>query len=170
MAYRLLVGAALCLLSVFPVVSQAQTIAFPDAQGSPAALLDGSTVRIRVAEAAANVTSGRDSIAVNVTSDVAGDSESVSLLETGPRTGVFEGLVDLAPGGVLAEPTLATATSPGPPAARDTIHASYGAATASAGLVGSIVRFIDDEGRETASLTAGSDVRLRVRDELRTVT
>ncbi len=156
MSYRLLVGAALCLLSVLPVVSQAQTVTFVDDQGGPAAtLLDGSTVRVRGADPSANAGPGRDSVSATVTSDLAGDSESVSLLETGPATGVFEGLIDLEPGGSLALSTLATATSPGPPPVRDTVHAAYGSATASAGLVGSVIQFIDEWGRASASFVAG---------------
>jgi hypothetical protein len=168
MVHRLVVGAALCLLSVLPLASQAQTIAFVNAQGAPAAtLLDGSAVRVRVVDAAANVYPVRDTVTATVTSDLAGDSESLSLLETGPGTGVFEGLIDLDPDGIPAGPTLATTTSPGPPATRDTVHAAYGSATASAGLVGSILRFIDDWGRESASFAAGHSVGLRVFDELR---
>ena len=54
MVYRVLVGAALCLLSVVPFAAQAQTVAFLDDQGAPAAtLVDGSAVRIRVVDSAA---------------------------------------------------------------------------------------------------------------------
>src|SRR6185436_8839442 len=166
-AYRLLVGLVLCLLSLLPASSQAQTVAFLDGGVPVTTLLDGSTVRVRAVDAAANVGPGRDSAYVLVTSELGGDSEGRSLLETGPNTGVFEGVIELEPGGSPSGPTLATATSPGPPPVRDTLHATYDVATASAGLVGADVRFVDDGGRESASFAAGHTVGLRVRDELR---
>ncbi|HEX2551090.1 MAG TPA: hypothetical protein VHK64_05815, partial [Nocardioidaceae bacterium] len=154
------------MLSFLPVVSQAQTITFLD-QGAPATvLLDGSTVKVRVVDPAADIGYRRDGVLVTVSSDRAGDSATFSLVETGTQTGVFEGAIDLEPGGSLGAATLATATSPAPPA-RDTIHASYSSATATANLVGSSIRFLNLWDQETASVVAGFSAQLRVRDELR---
>ena len=81
---------------------------------------------MRVTDPSANNDFSRETVSATVTSDLAGDSEPLSLLETGPETGVFEGLIDLEPGGTLSAPTLATGTSAGQ---RDTVHASYDSAT-----------------------------------------
>ncbi|HJX29916.1 MAG TPA: hypothetical protein VJ885_18595, partial [Thermoanaerobaculia bacterium] len=171
MAHRL-VGVFLCVLSLVSAASRAQTITFVD-QGAPATvLLDGGPARVRVVDPAANTGPGRDSVAATVSSGLAGDFESLTLLETGPGTGVFEGVVTLYPAGSSAPPItpkLATATSSGSQPSRDILQATYpvSGATATAGLMGSILRFVDDWGRESASFAAGHVLNLRVRDQMR---
>ena len=127
MAHRLVVGAALCLLSLLvPFASQAQTVTFLDEQGAPATvLLDGSTVGVRVTDPTAYSTPQRDTVSVTVTSSLGADSVSLQLLETGPNTAVFEGVVELEPNGpgYGYAPALTTATNPAGPA-RDTLHAT----------------------------------------------
>ena len=89
------------------------------------------------------------------------------LVETGSRTGIFEGQIDLQANAYLGWPTLSTGTTAGPPPARDTIHATYGSVTASAGLVASIIEFLDDWDRPSSTFVAGHTVRLRIHDQIR---
>ena len=122
MAHRLVVGAALCLLSLLvPFAAQAQTVTFLDEQGAPSTvLLDGSTVGVRVTDPTASSTAMRDTVSVTVTSSLGGDSAALTLLETGPDTGVFEGVVELEPNGSAYgyAPALTTATDPVGPGVR----------------------------------------------------
>lgn len=165
MANRLIASAFLCL-GLLATAGSAQTITFVDEQGDPATtLLDNGAVRVRVTDPAANTSPGRDAVTADVTSDLGGDSESLSLLETGPGTGVFEGLVDLVY--FYWTPGLVTASSAGPPPTHDTLHATYpvNGATAAAGLVKVSFSFIDAWGRESTSFVAGHTVGLRARSD-----
>lgn len=75
------------------------TLAFSDAEGKGAAdsFLPGEPFHVKVKDPDRNVSrTRRDGVSVLLASDVTGDVEAVTLLETGPDTGVFFCRVDTA--------------------------------------------------------------------------
>ncbi|HBL25324.1 MAG TPA: hypothetical protein DD490_00640, partial [Acidobacteria bacterium] len=161
MIYRLVVGAALCLLALCSPALQAQTITFLDENGAPATeLLDGGPVGIRLTAPSLDTTPGRDGTYALASSVLGGGSIAVTLRETGPATGVFEGFFDLLTGGSWGS-GLTTGTVY-QPATRDTVNLEHNGTgsqlTASATLVGNRIRFVDAWGRDSTSFAAGQQV------------
>jgi VCBS repeat-containing protein len=156
------------ILSLCALASQAlgQTVSFLDEDGAVTAVyVEGSRALVRVEDSSANISPAADTVQVQLTSSRCGDAETLTLTETGPVTGVFRGEIKLAavPPGSASQPgVLETVVNPDPPFDRDTIHAAYGPATATATMVGSKVMFLDRYGRPTAQLVAGQPVRFRV--------
>jgi VCBS repeat-containing protein len=139
------------------------TVTFLDENGAATAVYaEGSRAIVRVEDPAANVSPGVDTVEVQLTSSRAGDAETLTLTETGAATGVFRGEIKLAPGDSSQPGVLETAVNPDPPYDRDTIHAAYGPATATATMVGQKVMFLDPYGRPTTRLVGGQPVRVRV--------
>jgi hypothetical protein len=122
-----LVGLLLCCA----LSSQAlgQTLSFVDAQGQPASVfLESTRAYVRVVDPGANLNGLiAESVTVQIATAVWSDQESLTLQETGPNTGVFEGSIPMR----LAGPTvpgngiLETGVSNGPPVHYDTLTASY---------------------------------------------
>jgi VCBS repeat-containing protein len=153
------------ILSLCALASPAlgQTVSFLDKDGAATAVyVEGSHAIVRVEDPAANVSPGADTVQVQLTSSRAGDAETLTLTETGPATGVFRGEIKLAPGNSSQPGVLETAVNPDPPFDRDTIHAAYGPATATASMVGSKVMFLDPYGRPTTRLVGGQTVKIRL--------
>jgi VCBS repeat-containing protein len=143
----------------------AASLRFLDAEGRPTDLyLDGSKAFVRAVDLAANTDPYTfQSVSAAGSMQLSGDTETISLRETGPDTGVFEGVIDLSIGYPysgdqrLSSQPLTSPTSP-----FDTLSVSYAGLTDSAGLTGSIVRLLDEEGEEASSFALGSTVRIRV--------
>jgi VCBS repeat-containing protein len=157
------------ILSLCALASPAlgQTVSFLDEDGAATAVYaEGSRAVVRVEDPAANVSPAADTVQVQLTSSRAGDAETLTLTETGPATGVFRGEIKLAPGNASQPGMLETAVNPDPPFDRDTIQASYGAATATATMAGSKVMFLDRYGRPTTHLVGGQPIRMRVIEPL----
>ncbi len=163
--------AVLALLSaaalVFPAAAHAQTLTLLDQDGEPtASYIEGSTVTVHLDDPGANLNSTiKESATVDLSTLLAGDLETVTVTETGPDTGLFEGTIRLHPGAPL-DGMLETTTDPGPPFVRDTVDADYqaGTATASANLVGSVTQIVDDYGQQTDEVPVLDRLRLKVID------
>jgi hypothetical protein len=143
------------------------SIRFVDDQGRPTAeLLESGIARVQVFSLYDNATSGVDAVAVQLSSEDAGDQELVTLTETGPTTGVFEGSIRLlyAPGNP-GSGRLETANGGSPDYEADQVTASFGPFGATARTVGSRVLFLDAFGRPASSYPLGSPVYLRVIDQ-----
>jgi len=142
-----------------------------DARGNPATFyLESSRAYVRVRDFAANLNpSARDTATVQMTADLSGDQETVTLQETGTSTGIFEGSIPLRRGpGVPGNGSLETTASSGAPYRFDTIHATHadgtGNSTDAVDTIGSLTFFLDGYGNEVTSYPEGARVYLRVED------
>jgi hypothetical protein len=141
---------------------------FVDAAGNPVSVyLEGSRVYVRVIDHLANVTSGADFTGVTLTAELSGDSESLTLVETGGNTGVFQGSIDLRR--QPAQPNngfLESSEAAGPPHEFDTLTASHidaaGTSTATAATLNWRIAFIDAFGTPADSFAVGSRAYVRV--------
>ncbi|NJL28386.1 MAG: hypothetical protein HC897_11110, partial [Thermoanaerobaculia bacterium] len=109
-------------------------IVFVDASGAPTTeLLESDVARVRVVSQSSNVDPGLvDTVAVDVSAQYSPDAEVVTLTETGPSTGVFEGAVALTSGPDPGPGVLQTGNG-GPPAYLfDQVTATFGGASATA--------------------------------------
>ncbi|MFY9824829.1 MAG: Ig-like domain-containing protein, partial [Thermoanaerobaculia bacterium] len=142
-----------------------QTLSFLDESGAPASIYaEGSRVTVQVTDPAANVSPGKDTVQVRLSTALGGDVELITLTETGTSTGIFRGDVALAQkGGVLQPGVLETDTLREPPYGRDTISADYdsGAATGTASLAGSILKLLDRYGRPATRFAMGETILIR---------
>ncbi|HEX2641341.1 MAG TPA: hypothetical protein VHU81_00005, partial [Thermoanaerobaculia bacterium] len=145
---------------------------FVDTQGRPAEVyLEGSRAYVRVKDRSIAFDDIRiDHTQVQVSAAISGDVETVALTETGEDTGVLEGSIQLRLD--FAQPgdgVLQTRETIGPPAAFDTLTVSYnspdGPVTASVGLIGSRLWFIDAFGNLADRYAAGSAVYIRLEDQ-----
>ncbi len=160
----------------YPTVAQAMmsgaSVVFIDAQGRPAQVyLEGTRAYVRVSDTFADFSPSADQIMVTVQTFLGLDSESLSLTETGPSTGVFEGSLQLQRTNATPNNgTLETAQDAGPPAEFDVLTASYqsisGTVSVTAGILGSRTWFIDAYGNESDAYTAGTAAYVRVEDHL----
>jgi hypothetical protein len=157
-----------------PTVAQATmagaSVVFVDAEGKPADLyFERTRAYVRVSDTFAS-----SSITVTLQTFLGLDSESLSLTETGPSTGVFEGSIPLSTGGGGSghqnNGYLETSQYGGPPAEYDTLTASYqsvsGTVSGTAGMIGSRTWFIDAYGNETDGYVAGTSAYMRVEDHV----
>ena len=145
-----------------------QTIFWLDAQGNPATVfLEGSRAYLRVTDPAANTDPATiETVTVAVSAAHSGDAETVTLTETGPATGAFTGSIQLALNGGSGDGLLRTALDLNGSSWFDTLTATYGSATASAGTVGSTTEIIDAQGAVASTFPIDNRIYLRVRDAL----
>lgn len=143
----------------------AASVRFVDAEGRPADLyLDGSRAIVRAVDLAANTDPYTfQSVSATGSMQLSGDTETFTLRETGPDTGVFEGPIDLSVGYPYSgDQRLSSQALTSPVSPFDTVGVSYAGLADSAGLTGSIVHLLDDEGEEAASFALASTVHIRV--------
>jgi hypothetical protein len=162
----------LLVLCVFASFVSAQTVSveFLDEWGEATSrVLEQSRVLLRVIDPAADTTSGRDSVAVDLSAVNGPDTATARLIESGDATGVFEGEAFLTTDygldniyGVDADQLYTTWAYPGP--TFDTATVAYGTEWASAPVDVSETRLVDGDGRGTETVTLGQPVRVRVRD------
>ena len=157
------------ILAVIGAPASGQTLSFVDAEGLPATgYLDNTTATLRLDDATANFDSGAlDTVLVALSTQLAGDAESLTLTETTVDSGVFEGSIGLATSAAPSLPgILETWTDAGPPFVRDTLQADYaaGAAVTSVDMVGSLTRFVDTYGEDSDSVPTLDRAYLRVID------
>ncbi|MCP3961800.1 MAG: hypothetical protein GY719_28490, partial [bacterium] len=140
---------------------------FLGAAGVPTqVLIEGGIARLRLFAAGENLNQASpDTAAITLSSLYSGDSESLTLTETGDSTNIFEGQIAVARApGSAGNGVLETLDS-GPPSFQfDTVTAQYASVTATATTTGSNTLFIDAFGRETESYPAGDVVYVRVID------
>ncbi|HEY2295320.1 MAG TPA: hypothetical protein VGM86_31850, partial [Thermoanaerobaculia bacterium] len=142
-----------------------------DAQGNPATFyLESSRAYVRVRDFAANLNpSARDTVTAQMTADLSGDQETVTLQETGTSTGIFEGSVPLRRGpGVPGNGSLETTATSSAPYRFDTVHATHadgaGNSTDAVDMIGSLTFLLDGYGNEVTSYAAGARIYLQVED------
>ncbi|HEY3567701.1 MAG TPA: Ig-like domain-containing protein [Thermoanaerobaculia bacterium] len=147
-------------------------VAFVDEAGNAATVyLEGTQARVRVVDHGADLHPSADMVAVTLTTEISGDQEPLTLTETGPQTGVFEGTIQLRNGPVLQNSgAIEPGEEAGPPHAFDVIHASYtaasngGTSTAAVGTQNFRVWFIDAYGQVADRYAERSQVYVRVED------
>ncbi len=173
-------GVELCPIEAFfynpnsPTQSEAEArftggeVLFVDAQGQPASLyLEGTRAYLRVVDPVRNSAS---TVPVQVTAELSGDQEQVTLQSTYPGSGVFTGSIELRSSsqGVLQNGLLETSQASGPPHEFETLRAVYadpsGDATATASTLNFRVWFIDAYGAVTTTYAQGSRVYVRLED------
>ncbi|HEX3128414.1 MAG TPA: Ig-like domain-containing protein, partial [Thermoanaerobaculia bacterium] len=125
--------------------------------------LEGGSVIVRVVDLAANTSpSAFDTVSVGLSMQLSGDVETLTLRETGPATGVFEGRMYMGVGYQYSGNLRLDSQPVAPPPQFDTAIVTYGSLTDSATLTGSIVRLLDEWGGEAVSVAPGSILRVRV--------
>jgi len=143
-------------------------VQFIDAAGRPTAeVLQFDAGRVRVVSPGDNHSSTAvETVTVQLSSRYKLDAEAVTLTETGPDTGIFEGSIPLAytqGNATLGNGVLETQDSGDvPPRKPEEVKATYGAYSATARVIGSRVVFIDDFGRETSTFPVGANVGVRL--------
>lgn len=130
-----------------------------------------SYFQIRVTDGAA---AGQNTITVRVSSDLRGDEELMTLSEDGDNLGTFYSPYGIAatmsPTPPATDGLLEVTEIPGPPHQFDTVRATpvtcsvSPCPTAVAGVIGSSVRFLDSQGEDAETFSAGDTVTLEVRD------
>ena len=156
----------LMALLVLASGATAQTVSFIDENGAPASsYVDGGVVYLQVTDA---TNAGNQYVDVMLTTVNAADSETVTLLETSSFSGVFAGSIGMQSEIATVSDGRLQTQSVLSPFARDTLNVDYnfGAATASIGLVGSTVRFVDRNGYDTAVFAEMEDGFVEVIDYL----
>ncbi len=149
------------------------SLTFTDAQGNlTSVFLENTRAYLRVEAAGYNFNPGSQDIlnGVQVASDVTGDSESLSLFETGPDTGVFTGSVQLIRGPQSPfNNTLEIGEEQGPPHRFDTLTAWWSPSpteelTATATTLNYRIWFIDAFGQVVNAYAQGTRVYVRIED------
>ncbi|HET9227224.1 MAG TPA: hypothetical protein VFR31_11185, partial [Thermoanaerobaculia bacterium] len=168
MPFRRLFGLSVFALLLLSSPVLAQTVSFIDENGgSASSYLEFTRAYVRVEDPAANTSSGSpDTVSVTLSAALSGDSEVLSLTETGPGTGVFEGGMYIARSpAVPADGYLETWIQAGPPVVRETLTVQYSPSiTDTAVLVGARIQLLDEYGRPAAGYTEGDWVTVRVVD------
>ncbi|HEX3131883.1 MAG TPA: Ig-like domain-containing protein [Thermoanaerobaculia bacterium] len=142
------------------------TVLFVDASGQPADVyLEASRAYVRVVDVTADQSSSADSLAVTLRTTLGPDVETLTLIETGPSTGVFTGSIPLRVSTLgLNDGWLTTVQDVGTPHEFDTLRAEYNGAVATIGTISSRTWFIDASGRLADSFAMGSRAYVRVED------
>ncbi|HEV2846694.1 MAG TPA: hypothetical protein VG477_17705, partial [Thermoanaerobaculia bacterium] len=143
---------------------------FVDAQGAPAEFyLETTQAYVRVvyqhyAFSFLNV----DTVTATITTVNAADSETLTLTETGPDTGVFTGSIPFNRALAAQENGYVETQEAGPPYEFDTLSLTFQGASAtstdSVPTLGSLTMFLDAYGNEVTAYPAGSTLHMRVED------
>jgi hypothetical protein len=148
-------------------------VLFVDDAGQPASVyLEGTRARVRVIDQAANRNAFQaDTVTVNLSTDLSGDAESLTLTETGNQTGIFEGTILLRHGPVLPNSgSIEPGEDNGTPHQFDTVRASYTTsynnevAASAVGVQSFRIWFIDADGNVTDHYAQASLLRVRLED------
>ncbi len=143
------------------------SVLFVDAAGQPAAsYLESSRAYLRVVDTFANGNSGAaDTLSVTITTELEGDNETVTLTETGPSTGIFEGSIRLDLAHALSgNGTVETWQASGPPHEFDTLTARYGSLSDTVGTTGSRTWFVNAAGQPVEYFAINGRAYIRVED------
>jgi hypothetical protein len=133
----------------------------------------GEPVGVELRFLGADVSPGPDLASVSLSTGLAGDAETLHLIETAPRSGLFRGVIQTAfsPGaaapysGILEQTFAANGGSP----LYDSIHVAYAGsdpAVADQAAISAAARveLIDAIGRPATTFGSGEKARLRVKD------
>ena len=163
----LLLGLFILLPILSPATASGQTLSFVDESGQDTdTYLEGTTIFLALDDSASNFDPGTaETVPVSLSSQQAGDSETVTLLETGLDTGIFEGSMHLSTDLLaIGNGFLEITQLQGPPVVFDTLTASFGALSDTASTLGATVEFIDAFGNPASTYATGSTAYLRVVD------
>src|SRR5262249_51140173 len=142
----------------------AAAVEFIDEAGAKTVeILENGTAHVRGFSLQDNLNpAAADSIVVQLRSPYGNDQENLTLTETGPDTGVFEGAIRLLFNGVPAggNGTLETQLSPG--YTPDEITATYGIYSATAHDVLQQLAFLNLRGQVVSSYPVRSQISVRV--------
>jgi Bacterial Ig domain len=158
------------VLSLFVLATPAlgQSAAFVDDRGRDVSQHpEFSRIYVRLADPALDVSGGRDTADVILYSVAGGDNELLTLRETGDRTGVFQGGIEVwgSDGSPHWPGTLEAFRNSAAGYPDDTILLYRGGVLAdTATVVSSVTRFLNERGEEVSSYTAGERVHVRVQD------
>jgi hypothetical protein len=157
-----------CLSAATNLSAAPQSFSWIDAQGAPVTVLfEGSLAGLRAVAPDANTDPFTiEAITVEVSAARTGDVETLSLTETGPDTGTFEGAIRLDLSGAVPNGTLGTGIDIWSYPIWDTVTADYDGATATATTLGSTAEFLDAQGNPATTYAIGATIHLRVRDHL----
>ncbi|HBL25325.1 MAG TPA: hypothetical protein DD490_00645, partial [Acidobacteria bacterium] len=147
-------------------------LTFLDEHGEPTGeVVESSPARVRLFSLADNLDGAIvESAVIELGALGSFDTESLTLTETGPDTGLFEGSILLEMGSYGNPDGKLQTENSGPPAYRgDVVTARYGAFEATARTIGARIEFLDAFGRPTDSLTGGVPVQLRIFDPFQTL-
>ncbi|HEX7181652.1 MAG TPA: Ig-like domain-containing protein [Thermoanaerobaculia bacterium] len=141
-----------------------------DEQGNPATTyLEMSRAYIRATDATANTDpSTAETVLVHTHSEIGMDSQWVTLTETGPATGVFEGWIDLGIG--VCCPPIEEELDTGVRVENfqvewDTLELTYGLADDFATTIGSYTYLLDEQGNPADTYPMGSTIHIRVHEQ-----
>jgi Bacterial Ig domain len=160
----------LLVLSLFALAAPlcAQTASFVDDRGRDVSQhAEFTRIHVRLADSALDVSGGRDTAEVILYSAAGGDNEVVTLRETGDRTGVFQGGIEVwgGDGSPFFPGTLETFRDPASGYPDDTILLyRAGLQVDTATVVSSLTKLLDERGEEVSSYAAGERVHVRVQD------
>src|SRR4028119_1387344 len=147
------------------------TMEFIDESGEATTeLLEGGTARVRMFNANSNYNpSGVDTTSLQLKTLRSLDDEPLTLTETGPDTGVFEGSIPMRTSTYVDGNGILETLNGGAPAyLPEEVTATYGPdSQVTARVAGARVRFFDAYGGETSSFAAGQPARVRVVDHNR---
>jgi hypothetical protein len=126
-------------------------------------LLANSAFPVRVTDASRNHDPAVvENLSVLVSLVLVGDYETITLHETGPDTGVFEGAIRHILGGVYPTPGNGSLDSSADLTQLDSVRAQYELTIAEAPMTVSITRLVDEDGADSESVALGSDLRAEV--------
>lgn len=126
-------------------------------------LLANSAFPVRVIDASRNLDPAVvENLSVLVSMVLVGDYETITLHETGPDTGVFEGAIRHILGGVYPTPGNGSLDSSADLTQLDSVRAQYELTIAEAPMTVSIIRLVDEDGADSESFGLGSDLRVEV--------
>jgi VCBS repeat-containing protein len=158
-------GVALFAFAGMAAGQTGPSLSFIDRWGEDASrFVEYDFARVRLTDPSLDVSGQRDTVDVTVSVTLGTDVATVTLTETGNRTGVFEGGVDLRlnQGPPAFSWALETA---GTPTSFDTLQVSAsGGLFDTAEVVPSILRLVDDQGDEVTDFAAGGRVFVRLVD------
>jgi hypothetical protein len=157
-----------CLSAAAKLSAAPQSFSWIDTQGAPVTVLfEGSLAGLRAVAPDANTDPFTiEAITAQVAAARTGDVETLSLTETGPDTGTFEGAIRLDLSGAVPNGTLGTGIDIWSYPIWDTVTADYDGATATATTLGSTVEFLDGQGAPVTIYQIGETIHVRVRDHL----
>lgn len=158
------------VLSLFALTTPlcAQTASFVDDHGRDVSQhAEFTRIYVRVTDPALNVSGGRDTAEVILYSAAGGDNELLTLRETGDRSGVFQGGIEVwgGDGSPFFPGTLEAFRNPAAGYPDDTILLYQGGLLVdTATVASSLTHFLNDRGEEVSSSAAGERVSVRVQD------
>ena len=157
------------VLSLFALAAPAfgQSAAFVDDRGRDVSQhAEFTRIHVRLTDPVLDVSGGRDAAEVILYSTAGGDNELLTLRETGDRTGVFQGGIEVwgGDGSPHWPGTLETFRDPASYTDDTILLYRGGLLVDTATVVSSLTHLLNDRGEEVSSYAAGERIHVRVQD------